>query len=575
MITRLSGLTIISIILVIIVLVILSYNQQRTLYYSQLKSDLVLIQKPLEQQASTLEQTLMRLKTDSNADLNQIWYREVQQKLDMFSGTGLIANTYLLSPEASDKDGKSSLTLLMANQALYKTGQKPYTSYEMSETFKQAVDKAKKSGFGRTSVYTDKAGKWISVIAPVKNESGKMIALVGLDFDYNTIFSDLKGRLGSALVIGLVVALFATVLLTLLIYWLLRPIGQLTRITQKVASGDLTETPNIKRKDEIGQLSSYFGLMIENIREMIQHIHHSSEEMARTSQAVEMGSRQTSEASQAITRSITDVAAGSERQLRSTEESGRGMEEMTVGIQRIAESASAAVESSSSALQLAERGGEQVERNLQQMGLIREAVNDASGTILHLGELSKEIGNITGMISEIAQQTNLLALNAAIEAARAGEHGRGFSVVADSIRGLAEQSRNSTEKIYELIQVIQAETEQAVKAMKKGATEVDGMSETVTAVNSAFTSIVKSVEEVTRQIMEVSASSEQMSAGSEEVTASLHELSSISKQTSDFTQNVASSVEEQQASMEEMAFSVASLNEMAQQLRETVSRFKL
>ncbi len=576
MITRLSGLAILCFVIVIAGIGFVSYNEQKSLYYDQLKTNVTLIQKPLQEQGTTLEQAILRLGNDKKPDLSQVWFQSTQQAMDMFSGTGVIANTYLLQPKEKEQqtNGKATRNILFANNGMYKQGLTPMTPFELPSAVKKAIDSAESTGQGLTSVYSDKQGKWISAMAPIKNERGKELGVLVIDFDYDIIMKQLNKSLWSAALIGIIAGIAGIVLIVLMIYWMLKPIGQLSRITKKVAEGDLTQTPDIKRNDEIGMLSNHFSTMILNIRDMISKIGHSSQEVSQTTEALKLGSEQTSQAAYSITQSIAEVAAGSDRQKRSTEESGRGLEEMSIGIQRIAESASVAAESSSSALSVAGKGGEQVQRNLQQMNSMRSMVEEVAGSIRQLGVLSKEIGDITGLISDIAQQTNLLALNAAIEAARAGEHGRGFSVVADSIRKLAEQSRTSSDKIYELIQVIQKSTAEAINMMDRGSIAVKDMSETVNGVHMAFNDIVSSVEDVTKQIMEVSASSQQMSASSEQVTASIVELSSISKQTSEFTQNVAASAEEQQASMEEIAYSIKSLNEMAENLRQAIVKFK-
>ncbi len=577
MITRLIGLAAVCFIVIIAGIVLVSYNEQKNLYYSQLKTNLTLIQKPLEDQASTLEQSILRLGDNTNPDLTQVWFKSTQEMMDMFSGTGIIVNTYLLQPKEKEQqsEGTTSRKVLFGNQALYKSGITSMTPYVLQDEYKKAIHTAESTGEGMTSVYTDDLGKWISVMAPIKNESGKEIAVLAIDFDYDGILKQLNKSLMTAITIGIGAGLIGIAILAAVIYLMLRPLSQLSRLTRKVAEGDLTETLTIRRKDEIGTLAAHFSAMIVNIRDIIGKITLSSEEVSQTADVLKMGSEHTAQAAQSISDSISEVAAGSERQKRSTEESGRGMEEMSIGIQRIAESASAAAESSSSALRIAEQGGEKVEHNLEQMKAIQSAVGEASDTIGKLGELSDQIGGITTLIADIAKQTNLLALNAAIEAARAGEHGRGFSVVADSIRKLAEQSRDSSAQIYDLVQVIRTETHLAMQTMDKGSSEVEQMSGIVSSVHEAFADIVHAVEDVTKQIMEVSASSQQISAGSEEITASIMELAEISQQTSDFTQNVAAAAEEQQASMEEISHSVQSMSEMAQELRQTVEKFKV
>ena len=192
-----------------------------------------------------------------------------------------------------------------------------------------------------------------------------------------------------------------------------------------------------------------------------------------------------------------------------------------------------------------------------------------------LGERSAEIGTITEVINGIARQTNLLALNAAIEAARAGEHGRGFAVVADEVRKLAEESSTSAQKITDLVQLIQQDTSQAVAAVKENSAETENGMEVVTKAGTAFEQILNAVNKVAGEIQEVSAGAEQMAASSDEVVKYMDQISSIAMGSSEGAHNVSAATEEQLASMEEIAASSSSLSQMSEQLQEQVNKFKV
>ena len=206
---------------------------------------------------------------------------------------------------------------------------------------------------------------------------------------------------------------------------------------------------------------------------------------------------------------------------------------------------------------------------------INHTTSETNAVIKDLDSKSAEIGKIIEVITGIADQTNLLALNAAIEAARAGEHGKGFAVVADEVRKLAELSRQSASQISGLIEVIQKETHQVVEMMNKGTVEISEGTQLVEETGRTFDQILKSIENVSSEIQEVSAISEEMSASVQQVNASIEEVTKIARDSVSSTAEIASATEEQLASMEEVASSSASLANLAENLREMVGKFKI
>lgn len=372
-----------------------------------------------------------------------------------------------------------------------------------------------------------------------------------------------------AVLIGIAIALIMGRMIS-------KPVIELANSAIKMAEGDLTVKPvSVKNRDEIGDLVNSFNLMAGNLRMVIEKVSINSSQTASSAEELTASAEQTTKATEQIAASIQNIASGTETQVESANNSSTAMNEMAIGIQQIAETSSSVSESAIATTREANSGNESLQRMIQQMDVINDAVTDSSIGVKKLGELSKEIGNIISVITGIADQTNLLALNAAIEAARAGEHGKGFAVVADEVRKLAEQSKESADQIAGLITQIQNDTNQAVQVMEVGTTEVATGKLIVDETGKRFEKILISIEQVTAQIQEVSAISEEMSASTEQVNASIGEMANIAQHSAENTQNVAAGSEEQLASMEEIAASATNLSKMAEDLEEIVKQFKL
>ncbi|OMP67340.1 methyl-accepting chemotaxis protein [Domibacillus epiphyticus] len=355
-----------------------------------------------------------------------------------------------------------------------------------------------------------------------------------------------------------------------------KPVTKVAQAAKQIADGNLSISDiEVKNKDEIGEMAKAFNRMKKDLQELIRKLGESADQIAASSQQLSASSEQSMQAASQVTETVQDISTAAEDQINSMEDNKKGMEESSAGLQRIAESASTVSESSTEVLGEAEQGNEIIEKTIHQMEGITVSVQDVSAVIKDLGENSKEIGNITAVIKQIADQTNLLALNAAIEAARAGEHGKGFAVVADEVRKLAEQSQQSSKQIESIINTIQENTGHAVNVMEKGTEDVKSGTEIVNQAGQAFRRILNSIQEVTTQVQEVSAATEEISASTEQLTGSMDQLTKASAKIATSTQGVAASSEEQLASTQEIAASADSLSKLAQELQKEVSKFKI
>jgi len=354
-----------------------------------------------------------------------------------------------------------------------------------------------------------------------------------------------------------------------------RPLEELTRVSKKIADGDLSVVPEVRSRDEVGTLAAAFARMVEGLRDLVQQIYDSAAKISKYAQDFSTSAAETSKATEQIAATIQDVAQGAEHQVERVNDISRVINDLAAAAQQIAANANTVAGDAAAAQQLAQTGTETAERTADQIEVANSSIQDATGVIKDLGKRSEEIGNIVGLITAIAEQTNLLALNAAIEAARAGEQGRGFAVVADEVRKLAEQSADAAKQIGGLIRETQEDIDRAISVMGTGAAELARGTDQVQALEKSFQDILAGVQRVAERMQEVSGATEEIASGSERVVTTIGEITEISRIAAVGTQNVGALTEEQTASMEEIAAAAQQLNQMAADLKNQLDKFKL
>ncbi|MEK4374957.1 methyl-accepting chemotaxis protein [Bacillus sp. FSL L8-0533] len=350
---------------------------------------------------------------------------------------------------------------------------------------------------------------------------------------------------------------------------------RLVDFSEKVSEGDLTETLETKSKDEIGDLTRSFSKMSESLRDVIRAVQQSVDNVASASEELTASASQTSQATEHITMSIEQFSNGNEAQNEKVESSTNQLVAMNEGLQDMSQTSSEVAAVSIQSTEAAGQGGRIVESTASQMKHIDTSVQEAEQVMKELEYKSKDITSILNVINGIADQTNLLALNAAIEAARAGESGRGFSVVAEEVRKLAVQSADSAKEIEKLIQEIVLEIAKSQDMFKAVNREVNaglGMTE---EAKESFRHIYEAAEGMSKKLTQLNDTAIDLSSGSKLVSQAMQEMRQVSRESAANIQDIAASAEEQLASMEEITSSSVTLANMAEELKELTSQFKI
>jgi methyl-accepting chemotaxis protein len=344
----------------------------------------------------------------------------------------------------------------------------------------------------------------------------------------------------------------AAAVLAIVIGWvisrsLVKRVRAIGDTAQRVAQGDLTARCTVRGSDELAELGQHFNHLSSSLHDAISEVGRSAHEVASAATQIAASSEEMAQSMGEQTNQVTQISSA--------------IEEMSASVVEVARKSAEAANNAGESGKIAQEGGTVVAETIDGMNAISQAVTASAASVQELGKRGEQIGAVITVINDIADQTNLLALNAAIEAARAGEHGRGFAVVADEVRKLADRTTKATEEIGESIKAIQTETDEAVAKMNAGTAQVETGAQRATQAGDSLKKIVASARNVADMIQSIAAAAEEQSAAGEQVSRSIESINAVSKQASEGAGQAATAA--------------AQLSAKAEQLQQLVSRFKL
>ena len=369
-----------------------------------------------------------------------------------------------------------------------------------------------------------------------------------LKHDDETLARARSATLTTVLIAGLLTALCGVLVAFLVSRQIASGMGSIVERIQTIGSGDLRGTERaVHSNDEMGQALGSLGDMQKSLRETISSISQNAETVAS--------------ASEEIAASASVAREGATRQSDQATQVATAMQEMSSTVAQVSDNSNKAADSARRAATLAKRGGEVVKEALVTMRSIASSVSATAAKIEELGRSSEKIGRIVGVIDDIADQTNLLALNAAIEAARAGEQGRGFAVVADEVRKLAERTTKATKEIAQMIENVQRETGTAVAQMQDGTKQVQIGVETTSKAGASLEEIIAAAQQVGDMIAQIATAATQQTSTTELINSNVEQIARITHQSADGAEQAAKACED--------------LSTLALSLQQLVARFNL
>lgn len=452
-----------------------------------------------------------------------------------------------------------------------KNGERAVGTQASSEVIAAVLKKGKRF-YGQADVA---GSSYQTAYMPLKDQNGNIIGMLYTGAN-QSILASLTQSLFTQFAIVLVIVIMVSVILVLVFTRKInKRLNALKSAFESAGNGDMTIEVSDKTGDELSELSVYYNKMRMKLNDTIQTVQQSALQLASASQQLSAGAEETNQASEKITEAVQQIANGAQDQINRIENSESSLKQASADIRDISANTAAIADKGQLAQSKADIGQKEIANVQAQMDAIHQSIQK-SGEIIHqLDGRSKQIEQILSVITQIADQTNLLALNAAIEAARAGEQGKGFAVVADEVRKLAEESQQSAGQISKLIIEIQKDMNRSARSVEHVKTEAAEGVTMIQRTRDAFKEIAAATGEISAEISDLSASVTNISASAHQINDSFAANTADIKESTKNTRQAAALTEEQFAAMEEITAASETLSQLAEELTGIISQFKM
>lgn len=386
----------------------------------------------------------------------------------------------------------------------------------------------------------------------------------------------LSGFVSQLVILGVIVNVGVGVFAFIVSRSITKPIVNATNIATSISNGNLSvKVRQSKSNDEISRLLLAEGQMATNLKNIMSEVNTAAQSVSASAQQIAASGTELNSSVQQIASTVDQVSKGSESQAQGLSKSKQVVEELSRSINELALNAIESVEITKRVGSLSEKGSESAKEAGERMKKIINVTNESAEKVHQLAARTSEITAVLDVIRQIADQTNLLALNAAIEAARAGEAGRGFAVVADEVRRLAESSAKSSDEINEKLKQIQEDAQAVVQDIEVSATEVNQGKMIIDSSLKSLDNIASEIKMVSNNVKKLSDGTQAEVAKVKEVAASTSDIAAVAEQNAAATEEASSAVEQQTAQTHEIAIAAGQLSELAIQLQKTISQFKI